>query len=127
MPGAAKAPAQAEQVDAVVAAEKKGEIKAGEQSPIADKAGAKSDKTRDQRKAETKEAIKKKDATLATGRADKLKDVLQESGKKLYAEAAARTTQARPNVQEPTGEPRPSGSGPRGKVVDAEFHETKQP
>ncbi|MBI3849062.1 MAG: molecular chaperone DnaK [Verrucomicrobia bacterium] len=76
---------------------------------------------------ETKEAIKKKDAALATERADKLKDALQEVGKKLYAEAAARTPHARAGVQEPTGEPRPSGSGSRGKVVDAEFRETKQP
>jgi molecular chaperone DnaK len=74
---------------------------------------------------ETKEAIKKKDAALATDRADKLKDVLQEVGKKLYADAAAKAPHARPDVQEPTGEARPSGSGPRGKVVDAEFKETK--
>jgi molecular chaperone DnaK len=76
---------------------------------------------------ETREAIKKKDAALATGRVNKLKDVLQEVGKKLYAEAAARAPHARPHVEEPTGEPRPTGSGPRGKVVDAEFRETKQP
>jgi len=74
---------------------------------------------------ETKEAIKKKDAVLATERADKLKEVLQEVGKKIYAEAAASAPHPQPNVQEPTGEPRPSGAGPRGKVVDAEFHETK--
>lgn len=55
------------------------------------------------------------------------KDVLQEVGKRPYAETAARAPHPQPNVQEPTGEPRPSGSGPRGKVVDAEFHETKQP
>jgi molecular chaperone DnaK len=74
---------------------------------------------------ETKEAIKKKDAALATDRADKLKDALQEVGKKLYAEAAAKAPHARPDVQEPTGQARPSGSGPRGKVVDAEFKETR--
>lgn len=74
---------------------------------------------------EAREAIKKKDAALATERADKLKEVLQEVGKKLYAEAAAKVPHPQPNVQEHTGEPRPSGAGPRGKVVDAEFQETK--
>lgn len=74
---------------------------------------------------ETKEAIRKKDATLATERAEKLKGALQEVGKKLYAEAAAKAPQPRPEVQAPTGAPRPGGSGPRGKVVDAEFRETK--
>jgi molecular chaperone DnaK len=72
---------------------------------------------------DTKEAIKKKDATLAAERADKLKEVLQEVGKKLYEQAATNVPHARPNVGEPTGEPRPSGSGPRGRVVDAEFKE----
>jgi molecular chaperone DnaK len=76
---------------------------------------------------ETKQAIKEKNATLASERAGKLKDVLQEVGRKLYAEAAAKVPHPRPNVREPTGEPRPSGSGPRGRVVDAEFRETKQP
>lgn len=33
----------------------------------------------------------------------------------------------RPTVGEPTGEPKPGGSGPRGRVVDAGFRETKQP
>jgi molecular chaperone DnaK len=74
---------------------------------------------------DTKEAIKKKDATLATERADKLKTMLQEVGKKLYEEATTTAPHARPTVGEPTGEPRPSGSGPRGRVVDAEFKEEK--
>ena len=76
---------------------------------------------------DTKEAIKKKDAMLATERADKLKEVLQEVGKTLYEQAATKVPHARPNVGEPTGEPRPSGSGPQGRVVDAEFKEEKQP
>jgi molecular chaperone DnaK len=74
---------------------------------------------------DTKEAIKQKDATLATERADTLKEALQEVGKKLYEQAATNVPQARPNVGEPTGEPRPSGSGPRGRVVDAEFKAEK--
>lgn len=74
---------------------------------------------------DTKEAVKKKDATLATERADKLKTVLQEVGKKLYEQAATTAPHAQPHVSEPTGEARPSGSGPRGRVVDAEFKEAR--
>jgi molecular chaperone DnaK len=76
---------------------------------------------------DTKDAIKKKDATLATERADKLKAVLQEVGKKLYEQTAASTPRSGPTVSEPTGEARPSGSGPHGRVVDAEFKAEKQP
>lgn len=72
---------------------------------------------------DTKEAIKKKDATLAAERADKLKEVLQEVGKKLYEQAATNVPPARPHVGEPTGAARPSGSGPHGRVVNAEFKE----
>lgn len=74
---------------------------------------------------DTKEAVKKKDATLATERADKLKTVLQEVGKQLYEQVAPNVPHAQPHVREPTGEARPSGSGPRGRVVDAEFKEAK--
>jgi molecular chaperone DnaK len=78
------------------------------------------------RMSEVKEAIKKKDAALAAALADNLKDVLQEVGKKLYAEAPVKAPHARPTVgEEPTAEPHPSGSRPRGRVVDAEFKETK--
>jgi molecular chaperone DnaK len=74
---------------------------------------------------DTKEAIKKKDATLAAERADQLKAALQEVGKKLY-EQTTTTPHAQPHVSEPTGEARPSGAGPRGRVVDAEFKEAKR-
>ena len=74
---------------------------------------------------ETKEAIKQKDAALASKRADQLKEVLQEVGRQIYAETTTPVPHPRPGVSESTGEPRPSGSGPRGKVVDAEFRETK--
>jgi molecular chaperone DnaK len=74
---------------------------------------------------ETKEAIKKKDAALATERAERLKDVLQEVGKKIYAEAAAKPSPAPPQAGQPEGERQAPGAGTRGKVVDAEFQETK--
>ncbi|WP_435627976.1 molecular chaperone DnaK [Candidatus Ferrigenium straubiae] len=86
---------------------------------------------------ETKEALMKKDAPLATERAETLKKVLQEAGAVLYAQSGqapkgqpyAETRwegpEPPPNVGASTGEPRPSGSGPRGKVVDAEYKENK--
>ena len=74
---------------------------------------------------ETMEAVKKKDASLATEKAESLKQVLQEIGKKLYEEAAAKTPHARTETGEPAHEARPTSSGPRGRVVDAEFKEAK--
>src|SRR5512142_955948 len=86
---------------------------------------------------ETKEALLKKDAPLATTRADALKKILQEAGAVLYAQTGqaqkggpyAETRwqgpEPAPNVGAAGGEPRPSGSGPRGKVVDAEYKENR--
>ena len=86
---------------------------------------------------ETKEALLRKDVLLATERAETLKKVLKEAGAVLYAQSGnapksgpyAETRWAgpepQPNVRAPTGEARASGSGPRGKVVDAEYKETK--
>jgi molecular chaperone DnaK len=86
---------------------------------------------------ETKEALLRKDVTLATERAETLKKVLKEVGAVLYAQSGnapksgpyAETRwegpQPQPGVREPTGEARASGSGPRGKVVDAEYKESK--
>lgn len=86
---------------------------------------------------ETKEALLRKDVSLATERAESLKKVLKEAGAVLYAQSGqapksgpyAETrwggAQPQPDVHEPTGEARASGSGPRGKVVDAEYEEHK--
>ena len=86
---------------------------------------------------ETKEALLRKDVTLATERAETLKKVLKEAGAVLYAQSGnapkggpyAETRwegpEPPPNMRAPTGEARPSGSGPRGKVVDAEYKENK--
>ena len=65
-----------------------------------------------------------KDSERAGERAKALQQVLQEAGAQLYGQAAPGGPQARPTVGEPTGEARPSGSGPRGRVVDAEYRET---
>lgn len=86
---------------------------------------------------ETKEALLKKDVSLATERAEALRKILQEAGTALYsqsgqtgktgsyAKARGEGPEPKPNVGEPTGEARASGSGPRGKVVDAEYKENK--
>jgi len=86
---------------------------------------------------ETKEALLKKDVSLATERAEALKKALKEAGAVLYAQSASAPKsgpyaethwdgpQPPPRVSQATGEARASGSGPRGKVVDAEYKENK--
>jgi molecular chaperone DnaK len=75
---------------------------------------------------ETREALSKRDAALAAERAEALKKILQEAGAGLYAQTAA-GPQARPDVGPAPGEARPTGAGPRGRVVDAEYRESKGP
>jgi molecular chaperone DnaK len=72
---------------------------------------------------ETREALSKRDAMLASQKADVLKGVLQEAGQALYAQAPQPGPQPRPDVGAPTGEARPTGSGPGGRIVDAEYRE----
>lgn len=84
---------------------------------------------------ETKEALLKKDAPLATERAEALKKILQEAGAVIYTQSGQESKgkpysetrwegpEPPPNVGAPGGEARPSGAGPRGKVVDAEYKE----
>ncbi|HXG52458.1 MAG TPA: molecular chaperone DnaK [candidate division Zixibacteria bacterium] len=69
-----------------------------------------------------REALARRDATLATERSEALKRLLQEAGAALYAGVSAR--EARAESGPATGEARPSGSGPRGRVVDAEYKES---
>ena len=75
---------------------------------------------------EIREALSKRDAMLATERSEALKRLLQEAGATLYAEAAQVGPGPRPDVGAPSGEARPTGSGPRGRVVEAEYKEAKQ-
>ena len=70
---------------------------------------------------ETKEALLKKDVKLASERVESLKKVLQEAGTAIYSQAAPAGAQAQ--VEEAGTEARPSGAGPRGKVVDADYKE----
>jgi molecular chaperone DnaK len=68
---------------------------------------------------EIREAISKRDAAVATERSEALKRLLQEAGSALYSEASQARSEARPEG----GEARPTGQGPRGRVVEAEYKE----
>jgi len=74
---------------------------------------------------EVREALTKRDAALASERSETLKQVLQEAGATLYAAGAQAGPEPRSDVGTPGGEARPTGSGPRGRVVEAEYQETK--
>jgi molecular chaperone DnaK len=74
---------------------------------------------------ETREAVAKRDAAQATDRAEALKRELQVAGATIYAQSGGGKPEPRPDVGVATGEARPSGSGPRGRVVDAEYTETQ--
>lgn len=73
--------------------------------------------------AATREALGKRDVALATERAEALRKVLQEVGSTLYAQASQPTPQPQPDVGPAGGGARPSGEGPRGRVVEAEYRE----
>jgi molecular chaperone DnaK len=76
----------------------------------------------------TREACAKKDAALAAERVEALRKSVKEGGAIIYAQAPgaykAHGPQPEPQVGEPTGEARPSGAGPRGRVVDADYRES---
>jgi molecular chaperone DnaK len=77
-----------------------------------------------------KGAVASKNAETASAHADALKNVLQEAGKSIYAEASAgagakEAEQASPRPEpRPADTSRPAGDG-RGRVVDAEYRESK--
>jgi molecular chaperone DnaK len=72
---------------------------------------------------ETRDAVAKKDPDLAAEKAETLKMAMQEVGKAIYAQAPETEPQPRPDVGETGGEARPTGAGPGGRVVDAEYRE----
>jgi molecular chaperone DnaK len=86
---------------------------------------------------ETKEALLKKDVSLATERAEALKKVLGEAGAVLYSQSGQASkgapyaetrwegSEPPPNVSGAANEQRASASGTHGKVVDAEYKENK--
>jgi molecular chaperone DnaK len=74
---------------------------------------------------ETKEAFARKDAAAASEKAEALKKLLKEAGAVIYAQtpSAGPYAETKYSGDEQSGQARPSGSGPQGKVVDAEFKE----
>ncbi len=75
---------------------------------------------------ETREAIAQHDAELAKQRADTLAELLKEAGTVIYAQTPGASGPYKHVKTEtsPAAGARPSGSGPRGRVVDADYEET---
>ncbi len=75
---------------------------------------------------EARGALAQRDAKLATERSEALQKLMKEAGAVIYAQTPGAGIYAEtPAPGTPSGEGRPSGSGPRGRVVDAEYQETK--
>ena len=78
---------------------------------------------------DTKDALSKKDVTLATQKSEELEKVLREAGASIYAQSpnapssGAYAHTPKPDVGGAGGEAKPSGSGTRGRVVDADYTE----
>ena len=79
---------------------------------------------------ETREAISKHDAELASQRASELEKVIKEAGIVVYSQSPEAPTtgpyapHAAPDMSDAGGEAKPTGAGPRGKVVDADYKES---
>lgn len=79
---------------------------------------------------DTREALSKHDAALATQRAEELEKVIKEAGTAVYSQTPGAPTSGpyahheAPDMSGAGGEAKPSGSGPRGKVVDADYTES---
>jgi len=79
---------------------------------------------------ETREALTKKDAASAGERAEKLKTVLREAGTAIYTQAPKAGDRwegsgPRAETGPSTATAQPGGEAPGGRVVDAEYRETK--
>lgn len=73
---------------------------------------------------ETHEAIVKRDVVLATDKAEVLKKALQEAGAVIYAQTPGSAYKEHPYPGQES-DARPSASGSRDRVVDAQFKETR--
>ncbi|MCB1985217.1 MAG: molecular chaperone DnaK [Burkholderiales bacterium] len=78
---------------------------------------------------ETKEALVQKNTALATEKASELEKILRDAGASIYAQssgaqsAGKQAYTAKPDTSGAGGEAKPSGSGSRGRVVDADYTE----
>jgi molecular chaperone DnaK len=75
---------------------------------------------------ETRDAVARKDATAAKEKSEALRKLIQEAGATIYAQTPGAGPYKETVVPPPPGEARPSGAGPRGRVVDAEYRETSK-
>lgn len=77
----------------------------------------------------TRKAVNQHDVELATQCADELEKVIRSAGALIYSQSPEAPTSgpyaphAAPDLGDAGGEAKPSGSGPRGKVVDADYTE----
>ena len=77
----------------------------------------------------TRKAVNQHDIELATQCADELEKVIRSAGALIYSQSPEAPTSgpyaphAAPDLGDAGGEAKPSGSGPRGKVVDADYTE----
>jgi molecular chaperone DnaK len=80
---------------------------------------------------EAREALQKKDAELAQQCSEKLEKVLREAGGTLYSQSTEAPSKGpyahyeTPDLSGAGGEAKPSGSGERGRVVDADYEESQ--
>lgn len=70
---------------------------------------------------EVRDAIAKKDAKLAAEKTEALRKLLSEAGSAIYAQTPGAGDMYREVRYPPPG----TGEAPRGKVVDADYRETK--
>jgi len=76
---------------------------------------------------DTREALRAKDVESATTEADALDKVVKEAGVTVYAQGqtSGPYAEVKPPPEASAGqEARPSGAGPRGRVVDAQYRES---
>lgn len=95
-----------------------------------DKLGADMRKRLEDALRQAREALSKHDLQLVSQRTDELEKVLREAGAWLYSQSpgAPKSGAYAPHPSPDLGgggEAKPSGSGPRGKVVDADYEESK--
>lgn len=74
---------------------------------------------------EIKDPIQKNDPSRATEKSESLKQTLLELGKTIYSKTSQASAAPSATTSAQSNEPAPGTVGPRGKVVDAEFQETK--
>ena len=74
---------------------------------------------------DVREGVTQRDAKLAAERSEALKKVLQEAGAVIYAQSPEAGAFRETPVPPASGEARPAAPGAKGKVVDAEYRETK--